>query len=146
MRPVLLSLLTISLLGTGLTGCQRLDQARSSLRLPGVYRIDIPQGTPLTREQVMQVQAGMTRDQVRFILGTPAMVDTLHPDRWIYLYRYVPGTYARKAGLTTVDNQQLVIHFNEAGQVSRLDQLASIPAEQPGLPASRDPVLRADPL
>ena len=51
-----------------------------------VYRMDIQQGNLLDREQVDQVEVGMTRSQVRFLLGTPMVIDSFNADRWDYVY------------------------------------------------------------
>src|SRR5690606_1830411 len=56
-----------------LAGCSMNDPNRSGLLQP--YRIDLPQGNYLTRESVDQVREGMTREQVRFLLGTPLLRD-----------------------------------------------------------------------
>lgn len=59
--------------------------------LPSVmapYRIDIQQGNLVTQDMVARLQTGMTRAQVRFLLGTPLLTDVFHPDRWDYIYRY----------------------------------------------------------
>jgi outer membrane protein assembly factor BamE len=54
--------------------------------VPGVYRIDIPQGNIVTQEMVDQLQPGMSKRQVRFVMGTPLVIDTLEPDRWDYVH------------------------------------------------------------
>jgi outer membrane protein assembly factor BamE len=41
---------------------------------------------------VAQLKLGMTREQVRFVLGSPLVVDLFRKDRWDYVYRYVPGS------------------------------------------------------
>ena len=51
----------------------------------GVYKVDIPQGTPLTQAQAAQVQVGMSAQQVRFLLGSPSVSDPLNPLRWDYI-------------------------------------------------------------
>jgi len=56
-----------------------------------VYRIDIQQGTVITQEMAAQLHPGMTREQVRFVLGTPAVIDPFHANRWDYTYRMLPG-------------------------------------------------------
>ena len=56
----------------------------------GVYKVDIPQGTPLTKAQASQVQVGMNFQQVRFLLGSPTVTDPLNPQRWDYIYNYIP--------------------------------------------------------
>ncbi|THF62523.1 outer membrane protein assembly factor BamE [Pseudothauera rhizosphaerae] len=55
------------------------------------YRIDVRQGNYVDQEMVSQLRRGMTRDQVRFVLGTPLVVDMFRNDRWDYVYRYAPG-------------------------------------------------------
>ncbi|WP_269531057.1 outer membrane protein assembly factor BamE [Chitinimonas sp. BJYL2] len=50
------------------------------------YKLDVPQGNPLTADQVAKLKIGMTRAQVRFALGTPMLVDTFHGNRWEYQY------------------------------------------------------------
>lgn len=57
------------------------------------YRIDIQQGNFVSREMVAQLKEGMqrsegvTREQVRFVLGTPLLTDMFHADRWDYVFR-----------------------------------------------------------
>ena len=51
---------------------------------PGVYRIDIPQGNIVSQEMIDKLQPGMTKRQVRYVMGTPLVVDTFEPDRWDY--------------------------------------------------------------
>ena len=55
------------------------------------YRIDVRQGNFVTQEMVAQLKPGLTRDQVRFILGSPLVADMFHIDRWDYVYRFQPG-------------------------------------------------------
>ena len=75
----------------------------------GVYKVDIPQGTPLTKAQASQVQVGMSFQQVRFLLGSPTVTDPLNPLRWDYIYNYIPGTYAKKAKIPAAHGQHLKI-------------------------------------
>ena len=51
-----------------------------------VYQAAISQGNLLDQEDVDQVAVGMTRGQVRFLLGTPMIADPFHSDRWDYVY------------------------------------------------------------
>ena len=50
------------------------------------YRMDVIQGNFVSKEQVEQLQAGMTRDQVKAVLGTPLMASLFHADRWDYVF------------------------------------------------------------
>lgn len=54
--------------------------------LPRVFRFPIQQGNIITQDMVDKLQPGMTRSQVRFIMGTPLIADTFNQNRWDYLY------------------------------------------------------------
>jgi outer membrane protein assembly factor BamE len=69
----------------GLIGCAQ-DRSRSGLFEP--YKISIPQGNYVTQTMLAQVREGMTREQVRFVLGTPLVQDVFHPNRWDYVFRF----------------------------------------------------------
>jgi outer membrane protein assembly factor BamE len=51
-----------------------------------VYRLNISQGNLVEQEDLDQVEVGMTRSQVRFLLGTPMVDDPFHKDRWDYVF------------------------------------------------------------
>ncbi|HWZ48984.1 MAG TPA: outer membrane protein assembly factor BamE [Herbaspirillum sp.] len=55
------------------------------------YKIDIQQGNFVSAEMLAQLKEGMTRDQVRFVLGTPLLTDIFHADRWDYDFRLTKG-------------------------------------------------------
>ena len=67
-----------------LISCSSIDRGTSYL--PKIYKIDIQQGNVITSEMLMTLKPGMTKSQVRFILGTPLIQDTFHSERWDYLY------------------------------------------------------------
>src|SRR5690606_36030097 len=105
-------------------GCAQRDPNRSGLLQP--YRTDLPQGNYLTQQTLDQVKEGMTREQVRFALGTPLLRHVFHPDRWDYVFRYqFPNGRA--------ELRRATIAFPD-------DRVAAIEAES--LPAKEDP---ADP-
>ncbi|MBN9426462.1 MAG: outer membrane protein assembly factor BamE [Burkholderiales bacterium] len=83
---VALRALALAAAFAALAGCGTRDPNRSGLFEP--YRTDLPQGNYLTRQQVDQVKEGMTREQVRFALGSPLLMHVFHPDRWDYVFRY----------------------------------------------------------
>lgn len=58
---------------------------------PGVHRISIQQGNMVDQEMVDQLEPGMTRAQVRFVLGTPLIADTFDQERWEYHYLFEDG-------------------------------------------------------
>lgn len=117
----------------------------SSLLSGCVYKIDIPQGTPLTKAQASQVQNGMTYQQVRFLLGSPTITDPLNPLRWDYIYNYIPGTYAKKAKIPAARGQHLKVYFDSTGVVNNIEGLDTIPNSQPGLPPSKESINNATP-
>lgn len=51
-----------------------------------VYRSSISQGNLIKQEDLDQAEVGMTRNQIRFLLGTPMVDDPFHKDRWDYIY------------------------------------------------------------
>ncbi|MEZ5565893.1 MAG: outer membrane protein assembly factor BamE [Gammaproteobacteria bacterium] len=61
-----------------------------------VYRIDVQQGNLLDQKDIEAIQPGMTRSQVRYLLGTPVSADAFQTDRWDYMYYLRPGK-SRKA-------------------------------------------------
>lgn len=56
-----------------------------------VYRMDIAQGNRVDLALVDQLEIGMSRNQVVFLLGTPAVVDIYRPNQWHYVYFYKTG-------------------------------------------------------
>lgn len=95
------------------------------------YRIDVRQGNYVSQEMVAQLRPGMTRDQVRFALGTPLVADMFHADRWDYVYRYQPGR-------GEVQLRRLVVFF-EDGKLVRLggDVIAATEAAEAPAATSR---------
>jgi outer membrane protein assembly factor BamE len=77
-KPLLLTMLLLLL-----AGCSSVPM------LPSLkpYKIDIQQGNFITQDMVAKLKPGMTRSQVRFILGTPLVADPFHADRWDYVYQ-----------------------------------------------------------
>jgi outer membrane protein assembly factor BamE len=55
-------------------------------RLPFVYKMTVQQGNVITDEQVAQLQPGMNKRQVTYLLGTPLLTDFFNTDRWDYVY------------------------------------------------------------
>lgn len=65
--------------------------ACSSLRFPGVFRIDIPQGNIISADNVEKLKIGMTSRQVEYLMGSPMIQDPFHPDRYDYFYHLETG-------------------------------------------------------
>ena len=74
-------------------------------KVPGVtpYRMVIQQGNFISQEMVSQLKPGMTKEQVRFILGTPLVADIFHADRWDYVFfREMPDGKRDQRNLSVV--------------------------------------------
>lgn len=56
-----------------------------------IYRIDIPQGNYLEQKDIDKLQISMTKEQVKFVLGSPVVTDAFDPDVWHYVYRFKSG-------------------------------------------------------
>lgn len=100
--------------------------------LPGLpaYRIDIQQGNFVSQEMVSQLKPGMTREQVRFVLGTPLVTDIFHSDRWDYVYFRDPPGKPR-------EQRRLAVFFDRDGRLERVDGdvvAAAVPADPPVSP------------
>ena len=80
-----------------------------------VYRIDIQQGNLLDENDINQVDLGMTRSQVQFLLGTPMVSDSFHRDRWDYAYYY------RRGRSPDADRRWVVVYFQN-DRVQRIDR------------------------
>lgn len=83
--------------------------------LPEPHRIDITQGKVIKASAVEQLKPGMTKDQVQFLMGSPALQDIFNPDRWDYIH------YVDKQGESLV-NQRIALFFDG-------DQLKSASSE-----------------
>jgi outer membrane protein assembly factor BamE len=108
--------------GALLSGCESLQRTDSLFGLITPYRIDIVQGNAITREQAALVKPGMSRLQVRDVLGTPLVTDPFHAGRWDYIF-----TLRRPN--TDVQRRSVVVTFEG-------DLVKSI--EAPELPSERD--------
>ena len=89
-----------------------------------VYRINIQQGNYLDQAAVNQVKEGMTRSQVRYLLGTPLVADSFNKERWDYIY------YLKKGRSLHVDSRRVTVYF-DGEKVARLDKPSdAVAAEQ----------------
>jgi outer membrane protein assembly factor BamE len=105
-----------------LSGCESLRTTDSFLGVITPYRIDVVQGNVVTQEQLAQLKPGMSRNQVREVIGTPLLTDPFHADRWDYIFTIRrPGAEAQR--------RSVVVLFEN-------DRMASV--EAPELPSERD--------
>lgn len=80
-----------------------------------VYHINIQQGNFLDQAAVDQVKSGMTRSQVRYLLGTPMVADPFNKERWDYIY------YLKIGRTSHVDSRRVTVYF-DGDKVARLDK------------------------
>jgi outer membrane protein assembly factor BamE len=115
LRPFALALLATCI---GLTGC--------------VYRMDIQQGNYLDGKAVGQLKVGMTRSQVRYLLGTPMVPATFDQDRWDYLY------FLKIGRVKKVQQRHLIVFFKD-DKVARFER-DNIPFAAPVTPDKSPPI------
>ncbi|HWR78277.1 MAG TPA: outer membrane protein assembly factor BamE [Thiobacillus sp.] len=124
MRHFLISALFLSLV----VGC-------SNVKI-GPHRIDVQQGNALDQENVARLKTGLSRSQVRFLLGTPLVVDPFRTNRWDYVYVYYKaGKLAEKKRITL---------FFEGDTLARIE--GDLPAVEPAVqaePKAETPALPA---
>ena len=131
-------------LATGLTGCSVFNktpepapvtniegvQVIKEPRFLGIfspYRLDVQQGNFISSETMTQLRdamkrpEGITRDQVKFLLGTPLIADTFHADRWDYVFRLRRG-----------NGEVLTSHVTAYFKGNKLDSLdgSNLPTEK----------------
>jgi outer membrane protein assembly factor BamE len=115
-----------ALLFAALAGCSSVP------RIVSEYKIDIQQGNVLTQEMVAQLKPGLTKDQVRFVLGTPVLMDMFHANRWDYVYRLQKGN-------GTIEMRQFSTFFDANDKLVRVagDVAAAQPGDIAAVPESR---------
>jgi outer membrane protein assembly factor BamE len=87
MRSYPKTLLCAPLMGMlSLSGCQSLQSSDNFLGVITPYRLEVVQGNVITKEQAALVRPGMTRAQVRDVLGSPLLTDAFHANRWDYVF------------------------------------------------------------
>jgi outer membrane protein assembly factor BamE len=111
------------------------------------YKMDIHQGNFITAEMRAKLKLGMSKQQVRYVLGTPLINDAFHGNRWDYVYRHEQGG-------KVVEKQSLTLNFaNEKLQLiddgAQLVQAETVAAESVSVPvvepAITEPVLAVKP-
>jgi outer membrane protein assembly factor BamE len=108
----------------GLGGCasvrEKLPDMPSVGSLVTPYKIDIQQGNVVTREQAQALQPGMSRLQVRDILGSPLLTSVFHADRWDYVFTF------RRQG-QPLQERKLAVFFK--GEVMERIESDELPTE-----------------
>jgi outer membrane protein assembly factor BamE len=132
-----------------LPGCKSVDLPS----VPGVtpYRMVIQQGNFISQEMVAQLKPGMTKEQVRFVLGTPLVTDIFHADRWDYVfYRDQQGGKREQRNLSVIFEKERLARVigdlmppeGQAPQSGGFDsqfKTQAKPAAEPAKPAAEAP-------
>ena len=113
--------------GTLLSGCESLQRTDSFLGFITPYRIDIVQGNAITKEQAAQIKPGLSRLQVRDILGTPLVADPFHANRWDYIFTLRrPGAEAQRRSVVVIFAGDLVKSVEAPDLPSEREFVASL--------------------
>ena len=78
------------------------------------YRMEIQQGNFVSQDMVSKLKPGMSKDQVRFVLGTPLITDSFHADRWDYVFR------RQRANSSELEHRKIAVFFEE-GKLKRIE-------------------------
>ena len=97
-----------------------------------VYRMNIQQGNFLEARTVNQLQQGMTRSQVRYLLGTPMVPDAFDKERWDYLYFFKKGRWRKP------EERRLIVFFKE-DKVEKFER-NNVPDKSPTAPDKGAPI------
>lgn len=84
------------------------------------YRTEVQQGNVITQDMIDKLKPGMTKSQVRFVLGTPLIIDAFHPERWDYIYLYKKDVNA------PAETRHFTVIFN-GDSLARIEADASFP-------------------
>jgi outer membrane protein assembly factor BamE len=109
------------------------------------YKIDVQQGNFVSREMVDQLREGMqrpegvTREQVRFVLGTPLLTDIFHADRWDYTFRLQKRNgEVISSNVTVFFQNNRLTHIDGGNLPTEKEYLADIAGSMPGTSSSTD--------
>ncbi|WP_345811747.1 outer membrane protein assembly factor BamE [Paraburkholderia sp. PREW-6R] len=136
MRGTLIAVATVAVLA----GCSTYDSLTQRIAQSITpYRITVVQGNFVSKEAAAQMQVGMSRAQVKQVLGTPLLTDMFHADRWDYVF------YFKRGSTNVVQQRDFVVNFVgdrlaswSGGEdlPSNLELLAEIDGDKSGKKAS----------
>ena len=110
-----------------LAGCEALQRTDSLFGFITPYRIDIVQGNAITKEQAALVKPGLTRLQVRDVLGTPFVADPFHANRWDYIFTLRrPGAELQRRSVVVLFENDVVKTIDAPELPSEREFVASI--------------------
>lgn len=136
--------LSIAVAAPGLVACSSPDGASQRIaRMLRPYKVDVVQGNFVAREQVDALQAGMSREQVREILGSPLLSSLFHADRWEYVFTLKrPGQDLETRKLTVFFHGDVLDRHEGDAMPSETEFVASLGARDA---VGKAPALQATP-
>ena len=137
--------LTLFFFSSGLLlGCSSFDNASNRLvNVASPYRMDVVQGNVITREQVEVLKPGMSRIQVREIMGTPLLASVFHADRWDFVFTLKrQNTQPQVRTVTVFFKNDALERFVADPLPSEAEFVASLDSKPK---AGKKPVLEASP-
>ena len=83
--------------------------------LPEAHKLDLQQGNTVKLEQLEAISIGMSKTEVRKIMGSPMLSDPFHNQRWDYIYRFIPNKgFERKSLLTLYFEDDLLVKIDDS--------------------------------
>ena len=115
----------------------------SSCKVPGMHRPSLQQGNLLTQDMVNELEPGMTKEQVEFVLGRPVHLNTFNIDQWDYVYTFEDrrGNTTRRHLSVTFENDVLAEiggDYKPSGE-SEEDEPESVPVSELSESLDEDP-------
>ena len=99
------------------TCCRSAEALLALVLLAGcVHRIDIQQGNFLDTEDIDRIAVGMTRVQVRSLLGTPMVADPFQSSRWDYVY------YLKRGRWQKPQQRHFIVFFDSTDKVAKIER------------------------
>lgn len=142
-RSVAVATLALGLLSAG---CSSLDHASNRVAaIVTPYQVEVVQGNFVSQEQAAALQPGMTREQVRMILGTPLVSSLFHADRWDYVFTirrkgiaqepkhlavfFKDGVFVRSEGDSLPSEEEFVKNIDTQRKLGKIPPLEASPAQ-----------------
>jgi outer membrane protein assembly factor BamE len=127
------------------------ERSRGVLSAITPYKVEVVQGNFVSKEQVELLKPGMSRQQVREILGTPLLTDVFHTNRWDYVFTIRrQGVEPQQRRLTVFFNGDVLDRFAGDAMPSEQEFVAAVDArgragKVPVLEATEDQLKKFEP-
>lgn len=103
---------------------------------PLLHKIDIQQGNVVDQEMLDQLKPGMDKKQVKFIMGTPVLIDPFHSERWEYIYSFQEDGTVR-------EQRHITLHFenDKLAYISGDIEISNIPRQEYKIITEEDAII-----